>query len=180
MEVLMVSAVRRNPTRARVSTGLALVLAALTIALSATPSATAAVTTGVRVLDHDNNVLALFTSANCVRGSKFFSFTATAKSQGWRLEVLFWRDGGLKVTNNHTYDVTFGPAAAITVYVFAPDRSFYSTAYAPPNPPRSAGGLRLGPGGARMGIGLFAVLSPDIQTGVAIAGGLQCHYPRRR
>jgi hypothetical protein len=181
MEVLMVSAVCRNPTRPRVGAGLALVLAGLVFALSAASSATAiTLSPGVRVLDGNNNVLALFTSAKCSRPKPYYSFNAVAKSQGWTLDVTFWRDESQQFTNNHTFNVEFGPASAITVDVFAPDRSFYSTSYAPPNPPRSAGGLRFGPGGARIGIGLFAVLSPDIQTGVAIAGGLQCHYPRRR
>ncbi|MGH2892072.1 MAG: hypothetical protein ACRDPM_02220 [Solirubrobacteraceae bacterium] len=176
----MVSAVRRNPTRSRVGAILALVLAFLTVALGAASSATAA-PPGVKVLDHDSNVLAVFRSANCVNSRKSaFAFQARAKSQGWTLDVSFWKDTG-QFTGFHTYSVEFGVGAAITVSVLAPNRrTFYSTEYAPPNPPRSAGGLRLGPGGAIMGIGLFAVLAPDLQTGVALAGGLQCHYPRRR
>jgi len=177
----MVSAVRGNPTRTHVGASFALVLAALTVALGAASSATAATPPGVQVLDHDSKVLAIFRSANCTnsRGSAF-AFQANAKSKGWILNVSFWKDTG-QFTGFHTYPVNFGVAAAITVSVLAPDHTtFYSTEYAPPNPPRSAGGLRLGPRGAIMSMGLYAVLAPDLQTGVAIAGGLQCHYPRRR
>jgi hypothetical protein len=179
MEVLMVPAVRRHSTRSGVGASLALVLASLTIALGATSSATAAAPPGVKVFDRDTNVLAVFRSANCANSRKSaFAFQANAKSHGWIMNVNFWKDTG-RFTGFHNYSIEYGPLAAITLSVLAPNGAFYSTEYAPPNPPRSAGGLRLGPGGTRIGVGSYAVFAPDIQTGVAIAGGLQCHYPRR-
>lgn len=89
----------------------------------------------------------------------------------------FWRDEALQFTVNHTYDVQFGPVSAITVDVFAPDRRFYTTSYVPPNPPPAAGAVRLGPRGAIMSIGLYAVLGPDLQSGVALAGGTAVQLP---
>lgn len=174
----MVPAVRRNPTSFGVGASLTLVLALLTIGLGAASSATAAAPPGVKVLDHDSNVLAVFRSASCANSRiSAFAFQAKAKSHGWILNVDFWKDTG-RFTGFHNYSVEYGPLAAITVSVEAPDATFYSTEYAPPNPPRSAGGLRLGPHGTRMGVGSYAVLARDLQTGVAVAGGLQCHYPR--
>jgi hypothetical protein len=181
MEVLMVFAVRRKPARIRVVAGLALVLAVLGVALSAASSATAAAPPGVKVFGHGIKVLAVFRSAKCVVGgprSIAVSFRAVAKSQGWTLDVTFWKNQSLR-SGSATYPVAFGPLAPIVVSVEAPDRRFFTTAYTPPDPPPTAGSVKLGPGGAIMGIGLFAVFAPDLQTGVALAGGLTCHYPRR-
>jgi hypothetical protein len=183
-EVLSISAVSRSPTQSRIVAWLALVLASLAFALGAASSAAAAVPPGVDVLDHDSNVLVAFHSAKCfvanARAKAPFSFQATAKSRGWSLNVFFWKDESPAFSGFHMYRLHFGVQSAISVSVFAPDRKFYSLEYAPPNPPASAGGMKLGPKGALMSVGAFAVFAPDLQTAVAIAGGLQCNYPRRR
>src|SRR5947209_4073885 len=181
MEVPMVSPVPRNPARCRMVAGLVLGLASLAIALSTVSSATAARPPGVKVLGKGNTVFAVFRSARCAVSARspVLAFRAVAKSQGWTLDVTFWKGEGVRVSGSHMYPVEYGPAAPIEVSAEAPDRRFYSTAYEPPNPPRSAGGVRLGPRGAILSVGLYDVLGPDLQSGVAIAGGLTCHYPRR-
>jgi hypothetical protein len=181
MEVPMVCARLGNLARSRVVAGLALTLTCLIVALSAS-SATAAAPPGVTVLNGDNKVLVVFKSAKCGRGSSKspIGFSADANSRGWEMHVIFWRDTG-QFTGFHTYFVGFGPGAAITVSVLAPDQTtFYSTQYAPPRHTPNAGAVHFGARGAAMSIGLYAVFTPDIQSGVALAGGLKCNYPRRR
>jgi hypothetical protein len=181
---MSISAVRRSAKQSRIAAWLALALASLAVALGAASSATAAAPPGVDVLDHDSNVLVAFRSAKCfvanARAKAPFYFQATAKSRGWSLNVFFWKDQGLAFSGFHTYRLHFGVQSAIIVSVFAPDRTFYSTEYAPPDPPVSAGEMKLGPKGALLSVGAFAVFAPDLQTGVAIAGGLRCNYPRGR
>jgi hypothetical protein len=104
--------------------------------------------------------------------------------------------GGGKTTNGaYTLDVDiysfkgFGPDYLVPYGVIDPTVSVegvgnaldYSNNYPFPGgqPPGGAGGIAFGKGGARLGLGIYALPNSDYSQGVVLAGHMKCLYPKR-
>jgi hypothetical protein len=157
-------------------------LAGLAVALGlVVPSPAAASAPGVTVIGADENMLAKFKTAKCLKGTtRKGSFFAKAISTNGRYEldaeILF------AFTGFHKYDLSLEPEANPYLrFSVRGDQIGYSNEFVPPFPVPGFGQIRFSRNGKRMGIGFGpAMWNRDASDAVVLAGGLECRYKKRR
>jgi hypothetical protein len=159
--------------------GVAGLMAALALLV---PCAAAAATPAVTVIGDNDQVLAEFTTAKCLKGttrkgSFFAKATSTNGKYELAVEILF------AFTGFHKYDLSLEPDPTPYVrFSVKGDSSGYSNEFVPPFPVPGFGQIRFSPKGKRMGVGFGpAMWNRDASDAVVLAGALECRYkPKRR
>lgn len=157
-------------------------LAGLVVALAlVVPSAAAASVPAVTVIGGNDQVLAKFTTAKCLKGttrkgSFFAKATSTNGQYELAVEILF------AFTGFHKYDLSMEPDANPYLrFSLKGDESGYSNEFVPPFPVPGFGQIRFSRNGKRMGIGFGpAMWNRDASDAVVLAGGLECRYKKKR
>jgi hypothetical protein len=146
------------------------------------PSAAAASVPGVTVIGENDQVLAKFTTAKCLKGttrngSFFAKATSTNGQYELAVEILF------AFTGFHKYDLSLEPDPTPYLrFSTKGDPSGYSNEFVPPFPVPGFGQINFSSNGKRMGVGFGpAMWNRDASGAVVLAGGLECRYkPKRR
>jgi len=145
-------------------------LAVVVLALSMPAAANA----NVDVLSAEGDELASFKSASCKKGSKkLLSFTALAKSRGWKLRVNIFH--GLTTDK----DIVYGGDGDVDFHITGPGGSF-TNLNRPPNAPPGGGAVRFNGSRKRMAIGFTAAFNGSFTQSVGIGGALTCKYPKKK
>lgn len=147
-----------------------IVLGSLALALSMPAAAQANVT----VLSAEGDELASFRSAACKKGQpRLLSFTALAKSGGWRLRVNIFR--GL----TRGKDIVYGGDGDVDFTVTGPGGSF-TNLNRPPNAPPGGGAVKFNGSRTRMALGFTAAFNGSFSQTVGVGGALTCKYPPKK
>ena len=134
----------------------------------------AAAQADVQVLSSEGDELASFKSAACKKGSKkLLSFTALAKSRGWRLRVnIFHGLTGEK-------EIVFGGDGDVDFTVSGPGGSF-TNLNRPPQAPPGGGTVKFNRSRTRMALGFVAAFNGSFSQSVGVGGALTCKYPPKK
>ncbi len=158
--------------------GLAFGIVALALAA---PSSAIAAAPGVTVLGAENQELAKFTTAKCLKGttrkgSFFAKATSTNGQYELDVEILF------AFTGFHKYDLNLEPEANPYLrFGVRGDESGYSNEFVPPFPVPGFGQINFSRKGKRMGVGFGPALwNRDASDAVVLAGGLECRYKKKK
>jgi hypothetical protein len=147
----------------------------LALALTAPTAALAASGPEVSVIGENEQVLATFTTAKCVKGRH--AFHAEGIDGQYELDVFI-----RKFTGFHKYAVALGSANPSIVFQSKQAGSpFYSNQFDPPYPVPGFGLIKFSPNGKRVGVGFGpAMWSSDFSTAVVLAGTLECSYSKKK
>jgi hypothetical protein len=149
-------------------------LAALALPVAET-SAASGPAFGLRVFTGDNPNLLTFHSANCSVGKKN-GFEAFAHLNGWRLLV-----GIRPFTGFHRYALVRGRFTGTFLDLSAPNgANEYASDFVPPHHIPSGGEINFSDHGSLMGGGFYPMFNEPGTDAVGVAGGLQCHYPKKK
>jgi hypothetical protein len=129
--------------------------------------------------DGKDRLLASFSGAGCRlssdRGQPFF--TAHARNGRYTLDVRVEPFNGF----GRQYALRYGSPKGLTDFVFEVGgqghHGQYTNLYVPPNAPPGGGAIRFA-GNGDLALGFTAAFNYDFSASIAIAGGLDCHYPR--
>jgi hypothetical protein len=153
---------------------LAAALAALTLSVAGANAASGPAF-GLRVFTGDNPDLLSFHSANC-SVSKKNGFEAFAHLQGWRLLVSI-----RPFTGFHRYKLVRGVFNGTYLDLSAPNgANEYASDFVPPYHIPSFGEINFSDHGSLMGAGFYPMFNEPGTDAVGVAGGLQCHYPKKK
>lgn len=126
--------------------------------------------------DADPVPLASFASAKCQKATKkkaLLKFIATAKNRGYTLHVNIYRS----VSSSNM--LTYGSDGDAEFTVSGPGGS-WSNLNRPPNAPPGGGAIAFNGKRTRMGLGFSPAFSDNLSTGISVAGGLNCKYPKKK
>lgn len=149
-------------------------LAALALPVAET-SAASGPAFGLRIFTGDNPNFLTFHSANCSVGKKN-GFQAVAHLNGWRLLV-----GIRPFTGFHRYALVRGRFNGTFLDLSAPNGADeFASDFVPPHHIPSGGEINFSDHGSLMGGGFYPMFNQAGTDAVGVAGGLQCHYPKKK
>ena len=151
------------------------ILAVLGLALPVSGAAAAAGPAfGLRVFTGENPNYLTFRSANCSVRRR--TFGAVGYDKGWRLTVQLH-----PFTGFHPYKLERGHFnGTFMSLVFPPSGAEYASDFIPPHRIPSGGQINFSDHGNLMGGGFYPMFSANGNNAVGVAGGLRCHYPKKR
>lgn len=145
------------------------------------PSAAAAATPKVTVIGANDQILAEFTTAKCLKGkTPKGSFFAKAISTNGQYELAV--DILFAFTGFHKYELSLEPEPSYYLrFSVKGDESGYSNEFVPPFPVPGFGQIDFSSNGKRMGVGFGpAMWNRDASDAVVLAGALKCQYKKKR
>jgi hypothetical protein len=147
-------------------------LAVVSLALAAPAAASAS----VQVLDSETGgKIVAFKTATCKKATKkgaLLKFIATAKSDGYTLHVnIFELSDDILLTYGGD-----GPAD----FTVSGPRGSFSNLNRPPDAPPGGGAIVFNAKKTRMGLGFQPALNDSLTSGIDLAGGLTCKYPKKK
>ncbi|MGH8164049.1 MAG: hypothetical protein ACREP1_06925, partial [Rhodanobacteraceae bacterium] len=130
---------------------------------------------GLRIFTGNNPKFLVFHSAKC-HIEKRYGFEAVASERGWRLRVRIRPFSGFRPYKlvrgyfNGTYISLDPPGSA----------GEYASDFVPPYHIPSGGQISFSNHGSIMGGGFYPMFNQAGTDAVGVAGGLTCHYPKRK
>lgn len=129
---------------------------------------------GLRVFTGENPEYLIFHSATCQVGKH--GFTAFAYDKHWRLLI-----GIHPFTGFHPYKLVRGRYnGTFLSLLFPPTGADYASDFVPPYHIPSGGQINFANHGKVMGGGFYPMFNEAGTNAVGVAGGLRCHYPKKR
>jgi hypothetical protein len=138
--------------------------------------APAAANASVQVLHSDSgSKLVAFKTAKCQKATKkgaILKFIATAKSHGYTLHVNIYQLSDDML-------LTYGGDGPADFTVSGPGGS-WSNLNRPPDAPPAGGAIVFNAKKTRLGLGFQPALNESLTSGIDLAGGLTCQYPKKK
>jgi hypothetical protein len=138
----------------------------------------AAASASVQVLNSDTAAkVVAFKTAKCQKATKksaSLRFIATAKSSGYTLHVNIWE----LPAPTEPILLTYGGDGPADFTVSGPGGS-WSNLNRPPDAPPGGGAIVFNSSRTRMGLGFQPALNESQTSGIDLAGGLTCQYPKK-
>jgi hypothetical protein len=156
----------------------ALSAALVALALTASGASAAKRERGVRVLNSESHVVALFRSAKC-RINKL-GFYSDAFDRRYHLEANVLSAPGAPFAGFKQYPLERGHATQVYVALKSPSGVYYASDFVPPYPVHGGGALNFSSDGKLLGIGFSPMFSEDGSDAVTVAGVLKCKYPKKK